>query len=430
MSNNLDTSDAQFEDDYYVVEEALDIKKGRGDTLYVFLKWKGYSETDNTWEPITNLNPEAALSICRGLKDIMRKKANAEKTGTTFKKKLEHTRRAILEWKALLKKAQAEVDSSLSHHENDFSANEQTPSQNTKEAKVSVTNQKSKNIEATKKVSTITNDKPENQKSTKGNLTPLRQKSTAKVADDKSSTNNQVQKDQTSTKADKNPSVDSMQQPNLVNNEVENLAQNSDPVTKKNEKISVNKNSVSTSTGKITPKMGNAKVATTTTTVNPKVSNNDKPVKDDKKDEFQREVKNKLMEETNFNTEDQNYSIRKKQVAYEDLFDEKQNSTNFSTAPSTSLNNKLVENLAPSKSYNKKIDSNQNYSSNQNKKNEIIPQQQNGTYGQNKNKDSSNKIPSEEKNKNNRNFNKNSSHSNQKQPYNYFTKKTIDQKVI
>lgn len=113
--------EAEQEDEYYVVEEALDIKSARCQVLFVYLKWKGYSDADNTWEPITNLNPEAALSICRGLKENMRKCMMQEKS-KYYQKKLDFTRKAIKEWKSLLRKSggDQDVDSSLSHHDDDL----------------------------------------------------------------------------------------------------------------------------------------------------------------------------------------------------------------------------------------------------------------------------------------------------------------------
>jgi hypothetical protein len=36
------------------VEKILDKKKEDGNTLYL-VKWKGYSEKDNTWEPFTSV---------------------------------------------------------------------------------------------------------------------------------------------------------------------------------------------------------------------------------------------------------------------------------------------------------------------------------------------------------------------------------------
>ncbi|KAL1499836.1 hypothetical protein AB1Y20_012521 [Prymnesium parvum] len=47
-----------LEDDYYVVEQVLDWRR-RGDVLEFLVKWRGYSQKHNTWEPIENLNDAA-----------------------------------------------------------------------------------------------------------------------------------------------------------------------------------------------------------------------------------------------------------------------------------------------------------------------------------------------------------------------------------
>jgi hypothetical protein len=59
MSNKIveieDYQDSIILDDVYIVERIVDRKKFKGKVKYL-VKWEGYPEDQNTWEPIENLN--------------------------------------------------------------------------------------------------------------------------------------------------------------------------------------------------------------------------------------------------------------------------------------------------------------------------------------------------------------------------------------
>ena len=53
---------ADEEEEVYVVEKILDKRVLEDGTVLYYLKWRNYPESDNTWEPVTNLDCDELIS--------------------------------------------------------------------------------------------------------------------------------------------------------------------------------------------------------------------------------------------------------------------------------------------------------------------------------------------------------------------------------
>ena len=79
-SSEKATPDAVMDEEGYVVENVIDKRMNRKGKVEYLLKWKGYDNKDNTWEPKENLDCEALIEAFEEMrKSKVEKKANKAK---------------------------------------------------------------------------------------------------------------------------------------------------------------------------------------------------------------------------------------------------------------------------------------------------------------------------------------------------------------
>lgn len=79
-SSTIEDNEEEDEEEEYVVEKIVNHRFTKKGKLEYFLKWKGFTNADNTWEPAENLNCPELVEVYESERDKGKKDKKAGKT--------------------------------------------------------------------------------------------------------------------------------------------------------------------------------------------------------------------------------------------------------------------------------------------------------------------------------------------------------------